>query len=158
MLVTIPNDQHDLKFGSILQLLKVWEHFAVADDDKTKAICNHCPKHKNKYSYNKGGTTNLMNHLLSKHKHKVKPALRDPKQPRFDDTNQSSFTIEVFEQVLVDWIVLNDQPITEVESKSFSTLLTLLKPNLKILSANTVKRRILEMFKSKQIEMKQMFW
>jgi hypothetical protein len=40
--------------------------------------------------------------LLSKHNHKVKPALRDSKQPRFDDviTNQSSFSIEVFEEFL----------------------------------------------------------
>ena len=120
---------------------EVWEHFTVADDDKTKAICNYCPKHKNKYSYNKGGTTNLMNHLLSQHKHKVKPALRDSKQPRIDEmiSNPPSFSIEVFEEFLVDWIVLNDQPFTEVESESFRKLL---KPNLKILSANTVKRTI----------------
>jgi hypothetical protein len=70
-----------------------------------------------------------MNHLLSKHKHKVKPALRDSKQPRIDEmiTNQPSFSIEVFEEFLVDWIVLNDQPFTEVESESFRKLLTLLK-------------------------------
>jgi hypothetical protein len=124
---------------------EVWEHFIVAHDDKTKAICNYCPKHKNRYSYNKGGTTNLMNHLLSQHKHKVKPALRDSKQPRIDEmiSNPPSFSIEVFEEFLVDWIVLNDQPFTEVESESFRKLLKLLKPNLKILSANTVKRRLI---------------
>jgi hypothetical protein len=53
-----------------------WVHFIVDDDDKAKAICNYCPKHKSRYSYNKGGT-NLMNRLLSQHKDKVKPALRD---------------------------------------------------------------------------------
>jgi hypothetical protein len=83
--------------------------------------------------------------LLSQHKHKVKPALRDSKQPRIDEmiSNPPSFSIEVFEEFLVDWIVLNDQPFTEVESESFRKLLKLLKPNLKILSANTVKRRLI---------------
>lgn len=138
---------------------EVWEHFTVADDDKTKAICDHCPKHKNRYSYNKGGTTNLMNHLLSKHKEKLRPALRDSKQPRIDEmiTDKPSFSIEVFEKKLVEWIVLNDQPFTEVESESFRTLLTLLKPNIKILSADTIKRRILGLFQSKQFEMEETF-
>jgi hypothetical protein len=100
-----------------------------------------------------------MNHLLSQHKHKVKPALRDSKQPRIDEmiSNPPSFSIEVFEEFLVDWIVLNDQPFTEVESESFRKLLKLLNPNLKILSANTVKRRILGMFQSKQLERKQIY-
>jgi hypothetical protein len=72
-------------------------------------------------------------------------------------SNPPSFSIEVFEEFLVDWIVLNDQPFTEVESESFRKLLKLLNPNLKILSANTVKRRILGMFQSKQLERKQIY-
>ena len=138
---------------------EVWEHFTVADDDKTKAICNYCPKHKNRYSYNKGGTTNLMNHLLSKHKHKLKPAVRDSKQPRIDEMiiNQPSFSIGLFEEYLVDWIVLNDQPFTVVESESFIKLLKLLKHNLKIVSADTIRRRILAKFDEKSKERKQIY-
>ena len=139
---------------------EVWEHFTVADDDKAKAICNHCPTHKNKYSYNKGGTTNLMNHLMSKHKQLVRPALRDSKQPRIDEmiTNQQpSFSIEVFEEFLVDWIVLNDQPFTEVESESFRKLPKLLKPNLKIVSADTIRRRIFAKFDGKSKERKKIY-
>ena len=136
---------------------EVWEHFTVADDGQ-KAICNHCPKHSNKYAYNKGGTTNLMNHLNNKHMEKLRPALRDSKQPRIDEMiTVPSFSIEVFENYLVDWIVLNDQPFTEVESESFRKLLTFLKPNLKILGADTVKRRILGLFQSKRLEMKETF-
>ena len=114
----------------------IWDHFEVADYDKTKAICRYCPKHKNKYAYNNGGTTNLMNHLTSQHKNKVQPALKDSKQPRIDEmvTNpHPAFSNEKFEEYLVDWIVLGDQPFTEVESESFRKLLTLLKPNLKII-------------------------
>jgi len=100
-----------------------------------------------------------MNHLLSQHKHKVNPALRDSKQPRIDDmiTNQPSFSIEVFEEFLVDWIVLNDQPFTEVESESFRKLLKLLKPNLKTVSADTIRRRILAKFDGKSKERKQIY-
>ena len=98
---------------------EVWEHFTVADDDKTKAICDHCPIHKNKYSYNKGGTTNLMNHLLSQHKEKLKPALRDSKQPRIDEmiTKQPSFSYEVFEEFLVNQDELSRQE--NMESKVY---------------------------------------
>ena len=43
----------------------VWEHFSVSESDPKKAICKHCPRHKNKYAYLNGGLTlkNLMNHL-----------------------------------------------------------------------------------------------
>ena len=49
----------------------VWEHFSVSESDTKKAICKHCPRHKNKYAYSNGGTKNLMNHLKSQHSAKI---------------------------------------------------------------------------------------
>jgi hypothetical protein len=49
----------------------VWEHFFVSESDPKKAVCKHCPRHKNKYAYLNGGTKNLMNHLQSQHKAKL---------------------------------------------------------------------------------------
>jgi hypothetical protein len=38
------------------------------------------------------------------------------------------FTENIFEELLVDWIVLNDQPFTEVESKPLESCLICLSP------------------------------
>ena len=138
---------------------EVWDHFVVSAEDKTKAICKHCPKHKNQYAYVRGGTTNLMSHLKGQHKDKVNPELRDSKQPRIDEIIQKQpvFNPEIFEELLVDWIVLDDQPFTAVESESFRKLLKLLKPNLKIVSADTIRRRINDKFQKKINDMKKLY-
>jgi len=67
------------------------------------------------------------------------------------------FSQDVFDDLLIKWVVLNDQPFTEVESTPFKELLTLLKPNLKIFSADTAKRRIMARFEVKKNEMKESF-
>lgn len=137
----------------------VWDYFKVCEDDKTKAICSLCPKHKNKFSYLNYGTKNLMTHLNTQHKAKNLSAERDSKQARIDMLFKipKVFSQELFEERLIKWIVKNDQPFAEVESTWFKELLTLLKPNLSIISADTVKRRIMDNFDVKQSEMKLIF-
>jgi hypothetical protein len=100
-----------------------------------------------------------MNHLNSQHKSKLLSAERDSKQPCINELFKipKLFSQELFEERLIKWIVKNDQPFTEVESTGFKELLTLLKPNLSIISANTVKRRIMDNFDVKQSEMKLIF-
>jgi hypothetical protein len=117
----------------------VWDHFEVSAVDKNKAICSHCPKRKNEFSYNNYGTKNLMKHLKTQHSF----VFVDPKQPRIDEVLfQKPFSQDLCDQYLVEWIVKEDQPFTQLESKNLIRILTLLKPNVKILSADTVKRRI----------------
>jgi hypothetical protein len=137
----------------------VWDYFEVCCNDKTKAICNLCPKHKNKFSYTNYGTKNLLNHLNSQHRAALFAAERDCKQLRIDQLTKISkvFTQELFEERLIKWIIKNDQPFTEVESTGFKQLLTLFKPNLSIISADTVKRRIMSNFEVKQSEMRVLF-
>ena len=115
-------------------------------------------RHKNEFSYANYGTKNLMNHLKSQHKRKIS-AERDPKQPLINEFFKISqvFSQELFEECLIKWIVKNDQPFTEVESTGLKELLTLLKPNLSIISADTVKRRIMDNFDVKKSEIKLRF-
>ena len=138
----------------------VWEHFTVSEEDKSKAICTHCPKHNNKFAYNNYGTKNLLTHLNSQHRDKLNGAEKDPKQPRIDFMLKNPsvvFSQEVFEDQLIKWVVLNDHSFNEVETAPFRELLYLFKPNLKIFSADTVKRRILARFEVKKDEMKDSF-
>jgi hypothetical protein len=132
----------------------VWDHFKVSEVDKTKAICSHCPKRKCEFAYNNYGTQNLMKHLKTQHSF----VFADPSQPRIDQVIfQNPFSQDRLEQYLIEWVVRNDQPFSELESDSFKRILTLLKPSVKILSADTVKRRIMAEYEVKQNELKNLF-
>ena len=81
------------------------------------------PKHKT-FAYTNGGTKNLMNHLESQHKAQLKGGIKGPKQPRLDEMTLSrapSFSQELFDEYLIDWVVLNNQPFSEVESEIFDS-------------------------------------
>ena len=45
------------KTGKRLQS-SVWENFTISETDPKKAICKHCPKHRNTFAYTNGGTKN----------------------------------------------------------------------------------------------------
>lgn len=81
---------------------------------------------------------------------------KECKQPRIDEVIKTPklFSKDLFEEILIKWVVKNDQPFTEVESIGFRKLLTLLKPNLEIMSADTIKRRINDKFETRKSEMR----
>jgi hypothetical protein len=83
-----------------------------------------------------------MNHLISRHKHKLLNP-EDSKQPRIKEMLP---TIPLFTENIFNWIVLSDQPFTEVESEPFKKLLYVLMPNLTMMSADTMRQRILDIF------------
>ena len=68
-----PNESSNKRHKSI-----VWDHFSVSKTDNSKAICKHCPPHHKPFAYNKGGTTNLMNHLKHQRPHELNQGERDP--------------------------------------------------------------------------------
>jgi len=132
----------------------VWEHFTVCEDQPDKVRCSHCPKHKT-YAYKNGGTTNLQKHLDSMHKFQL--GKRDAKQRTLDDCSTAVvFSKQLFEEYLIDWILLNNQPFSEVDSEPLKRLLGLLKP-VDIMSSTTLKRRIIDRFNSKLCEMRGIF-
>ena len=106
----------------------IWEHFTVSEEDKSKAICSHCPKHRNELSCVNYDTKNLFSHLNSKHKAILNAAEKDPKQPRIDFMLNNPPVVFSQDDLLIKWVVLNDQPLTEVESTPLKEMLTLLKP------------------------------
>jgi hypothetical protein len=76
-------------------------------------------------------------------------------QPRIAEVLvENPFSQDRLDQYLLEWIVKDDQPFTQLQSKDFIRILTLLKPNVKVISADTVKRRIMAEFEVKQNELK----
>ncbi len=57
---------------------------------------------------------------------------------------QKEYTIEDLEDVLVKWVVKQDQSFADIESKEFKGILNMIKPGIKLPSADTLKRRIME--------------
>jgi hypothetical protein len=106
----------------------VWDHFKVSEADKTKAICSHCPKRKNEFSYNNYGTKNLIKHLKTQHAF----VFADPDQPRVNEALfQKAFSQDIFDQYLLEWVVTEDQPFNQLESKEFIRILNSTQTELK---------------------------
>ncbi len=61
-----PSDSISENTGKRLKS-SVWEHFTISELDPKKAICKHCPPHRNTFAYSNGGTKNLNNHINSQH-------------------------------------------------------------------------------------------
>ncbi len=59
----------------------------------------------------------------------------------------------MFEDKLVKWIVKDDQSFKVVENEHFKDMMSQVKPGLKIISSDTLKRRVMEEFKDKKEEM-----
>ena len=75
-----------------------------------------------------------MKHLKSQHYF----VFFDTKQPRIDELLFGNpFSQDLCDQYLLEWIVKEDQPFTQLESKDFIRILTLLEPNLKKISQTT---------------------
>ena len=131
----------------------VWEHFIVSETEPKKAICKHCPRHKNTFAYTNGGTKNLNNHLNSQHKAILNKDLKveNPITEYFKSKNL--FSKALFEERLVKWIVKDDQSFQVVENESFKDMMSLVRPGLSIPSRNTVKRRVMDEFQDKKVEM-----
>ena len=52
---------------------------------------------------------------------------------------KEKFTSQGFRKKLIDWIVIDDQPFTVIEGEKFIDMLTYLKFDLNLLSADTLQ-------------------
>src|SRR5579871_1761297 len=64
------------------------------------------------------------------------------------------FRDEFFHKALVDWITSDDQSFLVVENQFFKYLLCLLKPDIKIPTADTIKNNIMKIFINKRERIK----
>jgi acyl-ACP thioesterase len=67
------------------------------------------------------------------------------------------FSKALFEERLVKWIVKDDQSFQVVENESFKDMMSLVRPGLGIPSRYTVKRKILDEFQDKRVEIIDLF-
>ncbi|XP_063399690.1 E3 SUMO-protein ligase ZBED1-like [Mytilus trossulus] len=96
-----------------------------------------------------GGTSNMLNHLKLKHPNDLSETPEKVKQSSVLDFVQtprsrrfSSSQSELITNSIVDMIVLDYLPIRIVEGKGFSKLMSIIAPEFKIPSRNTIKSRI----------------
>lgn len=104
-----------------------------------------------------GGTSNMLNHLKLKHPNdfsetpeKVKQSsvldfVQTPRSRRFSSTQS-----ELITNSIVDMIILDYLPIRIVEGKGFSKLMSIIAPEFKIPSRNTIKSRIEKSYSDKK--------
>lgn len=138
----------------------VWDHFILVEGDDKAVACKHCPKHDNKYAYKNRGTSNLMTHLTNQHSSELNMDPKDSKQQRIDlmiERPQQKYSVELFEELLVKFIVKTDQPFQLIESADFQALLHLLRPSISIFSRKTLKTRIMDAFESKKQSKAEMY-
>lgn len=69
---------------------------------------------------------------------------------------KQSYSVDNFRKYLIHWIVCCDQPFVEIERPELKDLLKLLRPEIVIPSADTVKNDIMKIFKDEHLRLKDM--
>ena len=160
----LPEDTYNDEISSqITGKSEIWDYFLNVNNDqynkKRRIKCNvdNC---KVILISKNGSTTSLWRHLYRSHKNlylktqkyykeKQKNNITGP-MDRMLNNNNSSYNHDEFCKLLVDFIVNESKPITQVENNSFISLLLYLNPNCCIPSASTMKRWILNSFEEKR--------
>ncbi|CAG8697217.1 811_t:CDS:2, partial [Cetraspora pellucida] len=95
-------------------------------------------------------TTNLWHHIKNHH-----PDLDSRKPDKLD--NIIEFTPANFRKLLIRWIVLDNQPFTTCENKSFQQMIRLLNPHALISTGDTIKNNIIKCFKEEHINIMHLY-
>ncbi|CAI2186836.1 334_t:CDS:2, partial [Funneliformis geosporum] len=83
-------------------------------------------------NYGNKSTSTLWRHVKKHH-----PNIYQSNEPL---QIKEKFTSQGFRKKLIDWIVIDDQPFTVIEEKKFIDMLTYLKFDLNLSSADTLRR------------------
>ncbi|KAJ6643914.1 putative AC transposase [Pseudolycoriella hygida] len=128
----------------------MWNHYTIIVDDSDAknewANCNYCSKKYPIYGKSNGSTSNLIRHL--KHAHPGAVIV-----PVSEEIEIIEFSQERYREALTKWIVICNQPFTEVEQESFLEMIAILNPAAITISSTTVKRDIIAKFEEKVKEM-----
>ena len=125
----------------------VWEHYEEppACNGVKVAKCRYCEK---RYTVSNSTTGNLWRHIR-----KVHPTCI-PQEPA--DKQAIAYTHSAFREMLVEWVVCNDQPFSEVETHRLRNLIRLLHPGAKVPSADTLRNDIDERFNREKARVRAM--
>ncbi|CAB5356115.1 unnamed protein product [Rhizophagus irregularis] len=125
----------------------VWEHFTY-DETVKKAKCKH---YKILIACNKGSTSGMAGHIKSKHKlMKEKGKKQLTIRESINNSEVIVYSKETFKKFIIRWIVKNDLPFTCVESEDFRNMISLLRKDAFIPSADTIKNYIMTSFNDNQ--------
>jgi hypothetical protein len=120
----------------------IWEHYdKLPDHNGTKLVRCRCCARQDVSS--NSSTGNMWRHV--KHQHPTR--LRAPGstgQTGEPDTGSQGpvYSHALFREMLVEWVVAEDQPFTAPEAEGFRKMLRLASPDAKVPSADTIRRDI----------------
>ena len=119
-----------------------WQHFESNGDNST---CKYCKK-----TYSKStSTTILRRHYEKYHKKKINKT----KQTTLQFSTSTPHPNEIMRDKtssIIEWIILDLQPFSVVESESFIKLVNKLDPHYRLPSRHTIKRLIINEFEEKR--------
>ena len=120
----------------------VWQHF---DNNEDNSTCKYCKK---TYSKNTS-TTILRRHYEKNHQKKINKT----KQTTLQFSTSTPHPDEIMRDKtnsIMEWIILDLQPFSVVESESFIKLINKLDPHYRLPSRHTIKRLIIDVFEEKR--------
>ncbi|CAG8610072.1 3596_t:CDS:2, partial [Diversispora eburnea] len=96
-------------------------------------------------------TSNLMKHLKKQHSIRAGISRQSTTIDEMFGPSKWKYNQEEMRNKLVKWIVIKQHPFTIVEEEDFINFVYLLYPNAEILSADTIKRDIMELAKMQTV-------
>jgi hypothetical protein len=153
----------DVQVGSKRKLKSdVWNDFEkIKVHGVPKAECNWCKKHLSAVGRN--GTTNLRNHLASCQDRQVRKGLKWSTL-KLAKTQDGSVVVEkyVFDQgvarkELALMICVHEYPLSIVDHVGFRRFCAALQPLFKVVSRNTIRKDILDMYQVQKLSMMNQF-
>jgi hypothetical protein len=127
-------------FSAKRRRAECWNFFERRQgDEKVYCIWPNCRK---AYIVKGSTTTPMINHLNAAHPTWNKEEKVDAKQPKLESYFPKKFSMDVFEKLLIEYIILSDHSFGEIEKPQFLKMLKYLKPDLQLFKTDTLKRRI----------------
>ncbi|KAL0228016.1 hypothetical protein RCL1_004159 [Eukaryota sp. TZLM3-RCL] len=132
--------------------------FFITSTDDGSVSCKLCKEHHVTKKYKSVNTDTMRNHL-----NKVHPDWKNLSDyPLFPGASVPSLTApplsdeqqDNFEQLLIEWLVCDQEPLAIVDSKKFIKLIKFLNESVKIPSRNTIRKKIIQQFEDKRLAIK----
>ncbi|CAB4477029.1 unnamed protein product [Rhizophagus irregularis] len=133
----------------------VWKYFTkdVSYKQNKKAKCNLCGV---TYICTGGSTSNLNKHIKNKHsgseklqEMSIKDILKAVPKWRYNNNEMLKY--------LIKWIIINQHSFTVVKESAFANLIYTLQPDARLISADTVKKRIMDLYENNVNKVKESF-